>query len=379
MSTTLFDVAIVGLGPAGSALARRCAVHGLRVAAVDHRYRRPWRATLGAWEDELPGWLPDDVTAARVHAPAVHTGTVRRPDRTYAIFDGTRLREAVDPEGSTVFARRAVRVTTSAVLLEGGERIEARRVVDARGLPRSAGRREQTAYGIVVESACAAPVLEGQSAWFMDWRRDNGAAAGSRPSFLYAVPLGDGRVLVEETCLVGAPPLALGELRERLYARLRARGVRPTGREPVERVRFALHAGRARPAGAVEAFGSRAGLMHPASGFSVAESLRTADRAAAALASGGTVRDALWGPRARTVHRLRLLGSAALDVLPPDAPAGFFDAFFRLPADRQCAYLSARDRPTAVFGAMADLFARADPAARRTVVRTALSGGAVRW
>src|SRR5699024_201072 len=175
-------------------------------------------------------------------------------------------------------------LSTSAVHLDGGDRVDARTVIDARGLPRGPGRPEQTAYGIAVDAADAAPVLEGRPAWFMDWRRDNGAPAASTPSFLYAVPLGDGRVLVEETCLVGAPPVPLSALRRRLHTRLRARGLHPSGAVPVERVRFALHPARGSPAGAVQAFGSRGGAMHPASGFSVAESLRTADQAARALA-----------------------------------------------------------------------------------------------
>src|SRR5699024_5189678 len=134
----------------------------------------------------------------------------------------------------------------------------------------------------------------------------------------------------------------------RLHTRLRARGLHPSGAVPVERVRFALHPARGSPAGAVQAFGSRGGAMHPASGFSVAESLRTADQAARALACGGTVRHALWGPRARAVHRLRLLGSAPLEALPADATAPFFDAFFRMPADQPRAYLSVRERPGAL-------------------------------
>src|SRR5699024_7255129 len=140
-------------------------------------------------------------------------------------------------------------LSTSAVHLDGGDRVDARTVIDARGLPRGPGRPEQTAYGIAVDAADAAPVLEGRPAWFMDWRRDNGAPAASTPSFLYAVPLGDGRVLVEETCLVGAPPVPLSALRRRLHTRLRARGLHPSGAVPVERVRFALHRSEERRVG----------------------------------------------------------------------------------------------------------------------------------
>src|SRR3546814_10798569 len=65
-------------------------------------------------------------------------------------------------------------------------------------------------YGIVVERDRAEPILEGADAWFMDWRTDNGARHGEAPSFLYAVALDDDRILLEETCLVGRPPLEIG-------------------------------------------------------------------------------------------------------------------------------------------------------------------------
>ena len=58
------------------------------------------------------------------------------------------------------------------------------------------------------------------------------------PLFLYAAPLDPEHAPLEETCLVGWPALGLDELRRRLERRLAARGVRLTGREGVERVRF---------------------------------------------------------------------------------------------------------------------------------------------
>src|SRR5699024_10354968 len=163
----------------------------------------------------------------------------------------------------------------------------ARTVVDARGLRRGPSRPEQTAYGVVVDRARAHRLLDGERALFMDWRPDYAARAAATPggpgSFLYAVPVGDGRILLEETCLTGLPPLAVGVLRARLEARLAAHGLRLTGREPVERVRFAMSTGPcdrppfpAPPDGPL-VFGSAGGLMHTATGYSVAASLSAAD------------------------------------------------------------------------------------------------------
>ena len=45
------------------------------------------------------------------------------------------------------------------------------------------------------------------------------------PSFLYAMPLGGGRVFLEETCLVAKPAVPFAALKRRLHRRLRAMGI----------------------------------------------------------------------------------------------------------------------------------------------------------
>ncbi|WP_214407224.1 FAD-dependent oxidoreductase, partial [Pseudonocardia lacus] len=55
------DVAVVGGGPAGRALAAACGRAGLRTVLVDRAPDAPWRATYGAWAAELPADLPPAV------------------------------------------------------------------------------------------------------------------------------------------------------------------------------------------------------------------------------------------------------------------------------------------------------------------------------
>lgn len=69
-------------------------------------------------------------------------------------------------------------------------------------------------------------VLEGRTPWdrgmtLMDWR---GPVSGP-PTFLYALPLGDGRFFIEETALVTTQPLAWAQLQARLEARLAVHGL----------------------------------------------------------------------------------------------------------------------------------------------------------
>ncbi|MDQ2706969.1 MAG: lycopene cyclase family protein, partial [Actinomycetota bacterium] len=61
----MYDVLVVGAGPAGRAVAAACAEHGLDTGLLDPAPTRPWRATYGAWSDELPAELPLAVIASR--------------------------------------------------------------------------------------------------------------------------------------------------------------------------------------------------------------------------------------------------------------------------------------------------------------------------
>ncbi len=51
-------------------------------------------------------------------------------------------------------------------------------------------------------------------------------SAGEVPSFLYAMPLQDGRVFLEETCLVARPALPFAVLKRRLERRMASMGIK---------------------------------------------------------------------------------------------------------------------------------------------------------
>ncbi|MET8778055.1 lycopene cyclase family protein [Nocardia sp. NPDC004654] len=361
MAAVVTDIVVCGLGPAGRALAHRCLARGMAVTVVDPAPARPWTATYAAWADELPGWLDPAVTAATVARPTAWGARRHELDRAYVVLDTGRLQNSLDLTGAEIVAERAVRLERHGVTLASGRTLPAERVIDARGIARSPARAEQTAYGVLVDDTAAA----GIEPLFMDWRADNGAHPAAPRSFLYAVPLGGGAMLLEETCLAGRPALDTGELRTRLRHRLRARGIALHGDEPVERVRFPVQGGRP----CQRAFGAAGGFTHPATGYSVASALAAAD----AAATGAD----LWPPSARAVRALRTAGLRALLALPPaDLPA-FFDAFFDLPAPLQRAYLSGRTDLAGTVAAMRALFA-ALPTGSRIRIAAATSGIPVR-
>ncbi|CCQ16548.1 lycopene beta-cyclase [Rhodococcus sp. AW25M09] len=373
MSTFSADVAVVGLGPAGRALAHRCAAAGLEVVALDPHPLRTWTPTYSAWADELPSWLPETAVASIAPKPAVWTDHHRIIDRTYCVLDTLALQTALALDRVRVLAGTAIDVTGSRVTTSDGTIVDARHVVDARGTLDSRDLAQQTAYGIVVERQRAEPILEGSDAWFMDWRTDNGAMPGDVPSFLYAVALDADRVLLEETCLVGRPALDLGVLRTRLHHRLSHRNLEPTGNEDVERVRFSveppprsqLHTGRGGPV----LFGSRSNLMHPATGYSVAASLASADHLVERFRGGGRSRRSrpvhIW-----TVQKLRNLGLRTALSLQPEMVPQFFASFFSLPVELQRSYLSGHDDAVGTMTAMLKMFPTLPASARIAIART---------
>lgn len=345
------DLLVCGAGPAGRALAHRALSHGLSVAVIEPQPQRRWTATYAAWADELPGWLASEAVAATVDRP-VAWGTRRAVvDRPYVVFDTGRLQDSLDLTGAHIVADRVAEIVPPtrwgtrgldlpSVRLASGNVMAAGRVIDARGVGRSPARAEQTAFGVIVERD-----RWNEDMLFMDWRADNGAEVGAPPSFLYAVPLDDERVLLEETCLAGRPALDPRDLHDRLRHRLRSRGIELTGDEAIERVRFPVEGGLRK----ATAFGAAGALMHPATGYSVATALATAD----AVVRG----DSLWPAPVRAVHALRAAGLRALLALPPQDLPAFFDAFFALPVASQRAYLSGREDLPGTAAAMTSLFA----------------------
>ncbi|SDC14601.1 FAD-dependent oxidoreductase [Actinokineospora iranica] len=353
------DVVVIGAGPAGWAVADACARRGLDVLVVDRDPYAAWPATYGLWDDQRAA-LP---TGARtVQASAVRAAG-RTLARGYAVLDNASVLAAFARGPVQVRADQVVGAEFGArgatVALASGGRVACRVVVDASGARRvvSGGpplglRVEQTAYGMVLPATAVGRLVAPGEAVFMDW--------SAPPTFLYAVPLPGDRVLVEETSLARRPGLGFAELRARLAARLGS-AVAPLA---VERVRFALDIGPTPlwHRGSVP-FGAAAGMVHPATGYSVGDALATAPKVAEAIAAtrgaraaAAAARAAVWPPAARAVHVLRQRGLRALLALPPDRTPAFFDAFFALPDDLQRAYLSGREDVRGTAAAMAALF-----------------------
>lgn len=367
-----FDLAVVGLGPAGRALASRAAARGLSVLAVDPRPDAVWTPTYGIWADEL-GPLPESVVRSRVPRPELRARGRHVLGRDYLVLDNAALQQALPLEAVTVRPGRLADEEVTA--LRGGGPGRARVVVDARGArPEGTTAGDpapaQTAYGIVVDAAEAAPALDGAGALLMDWRTDwsGGDPPTGTPTFLYAIPLGDDRVLLEETCLAAAPGLPIPELKARLRRRLLSRGVRPEViEEPLEReiVRIPMRGRGQRPPSGVLAVGTAGRGGNLVTGYSVAHSLRRAEELARALVEGEEVSSA---DPAGPADVLREMGLRALLRLDVAGTLELFDAFGRLPAAAQRDFMSRDSDAPGLVSAMWGMFTRMPGSAKRALV-----------
>ncbi|MEV5837527.1 lycopene cyclase family protein [Nocardia sp. NPDC052112] len=357
-----FEVCVVGLGPTGRALAHRAVRAGLTVVAVDPRPDRLWPPTFACWIDELPEWLPPSAIAVRVPKPAVWTNAMHRIDRPYCVLSKTGLRDALPLDDATVVAGRATRVGANDVELTDGTILRAATVFDTRGLPTPRQRRAASAYGIFVDAEAAAPMVTEGEALLLDWRLTNGAGPDEPPSFLYAVPLGDGTVLFEEVSQGLRGGMPQHELRKRALSRLAAHGITLTGTESSEAAHYPLDQRPPRK-GTAQAipFGSRGGMMHPCTGYSVADSLALVDTAITALLEGRDPLADLWPWQARLTYWMRMRGLWGLGRLTAEQSAAMFDAFFNASPRGQRALLSAHDDYTALGAVLFNTVARTWP------------------
>ncbi len=395
------DVLVVGAGPAGLAMAAALCQAGLNVALLAPGLPDAlWPNTYGIWLDEIEALGLADTLAYQWPDTVVYfDDQPHRLGRTYALIDNGCLQAHLlaigERAGMRCYSGTAVtvahRANGSLVTMADGSTYEAGLVVDASGhfpvllrQPKLHDVAFQAAYGLVGRFS-APPVQAGQCV-LMDYRDEHLSAAErqSAPTFLYAMDLGEGRYFVEETSLAQSPGMKMAALQDRLERRLAGRGITAETVEHVEQCYFPMNAPLPEPHQQVVGFGAAAGLVHPASGYSVGASLRYAPRVAGAIANtlgaaGATPREAsraawavLWPPGRLRTRALYLFGLAALLGCPPAVLRQFFATFYRLPQPEWTGYLADTLPPRAVAACMLHLFVRAPARVRSSLIRSAL-------
>jgi lycopene beta-cyclase len=332
-----YDLLIAGTGPAGLALAAAAVERGLRVVVVGPAPEEPWAPTYASWADELPAEVP---VAQRWERVTARAGAVHQLERPYVRVDGEALRaKLLGRAASATFLRgRVVRVEPDAagatvhLSTDGGALSTARVAVAVTATGAPTATAWQTAHGVFAELS---GLDRGEVRW-MDFSHDfdDGEAA---PTFLYALPFADGTWLVEETALVRSPAVPHAVLERRLAARLAALGVTLHHVLRTERCTIPMDAVPV-TAGPSLAFGSAAGMVHPATGYLLARVLAAAPLVADALVDGLTrspasaleqARAVVWPAATLRRHALLRYGAGVSAQLGLAETRAFFDAFFR--------------------------------------------------
>ncbi|MDD7586577.1 MAG: lycopene cyclase family protein [Corynebacterium glucuronolyticum] len=229
-------LAVIGLGPAGLALAHRAVARGMEVTAWEpHPVPTHF---LSVFADELPRWAVD-LPSRSISAPVVYThdGTRVPLHREYRVLDNERVWKKL-----TTFPVIKESVNADAVT---AVELEADIVVDARGT------RDSYAPGMPVQVARDRYTTVPSETVFMDFRSPD------PDRFTYTIPLDDGRFLQQDTILATVTP----EQGTDVFI-------------PLVPVPYS---------GPHVPYGTRAGFIHPFTGYSVATSFRLADKTLDAL------------------------------------------------------------------------------------------------
>lgn len=391
-SLELYDVIVIGGGPAGLSLSTGLGKRGINVLCADVSLNKSWPNNYGTWIDELePLGLADctshvwEKTAAHVRAD----GRKSELNRAYARVDRIRLKERFidhcNRSGKVSIVHAAAReldVNTSEdhtiVQLEMLDeqnlnmlqKVAGRVIVDATGhslkfvqFPPGKTPGMQAAYGIECRVSEKGYPFDNNEMMLMDYRDDHMQASKedrelseNRPTFIYVMPLDQGKgrhVFFEETSLVASPAMDFDMLKERMYKRLNYYGVEVD--EVIEEEFCLIPMGGEMPnlRQRIVAFGGSAALVHPATGYMIARALKLADDAAeiisTELAQCGNadetahrIWDRIWNESRRRQRDFFNFGGEYLQRVGMKTTREFFSAFFELPKEQWSGFLSFR-------------------------------------
>ncbi|MBB4838031.1 lycopene beta-cyclase [Sphingomonas kyeonggiensis] len=338
------DVAIVGGGLAGGlialALRRRRPDVDVRIVEGGSRIGGNHLWSFFA-SDVAPAdrWLTAPLICHGWRSYDVAFPTVSRTLRTgYYSIESRRFDQVVRgdlPEQAVMTRREVAEVTPTTILLADGDRIEAKGVIDCRG-PGDLSMLDcgwQKFYGRELELRgehhLERPVVMDATVEQLDGYR-----------FLYALPFSTTGVFAEDTYYSDTPDLDPVLLGSRLDAYAEGRGWK------VDRV--VREEGGVLPVvmgGSFEAYwraggekvakaGSRAGLFHPLTSYTLPDAVRTATLVAAASDLGGAALHNLMHDFARSTwrrrHFYRMLAAMLFKAAEPEERYRVLQRFYRL-------------------------------------------------
>jgi lycopene beta-cyclase len=367
--SAMFDIILVGGGLQSALLTLALQAHQprTRIALVERQARlggnhtwcfheadledasRAWIAPLVAvrwpgYEVRFPGLqrriaggyaaITSEQLHAVIHERLTHGSPAAVADGSHGAGAVDALAEGGDPCGNALRLDCSVEaLEAQSVRLSSGETLRARLVIDARGpLPtRAASEGYQKFVGLEIETTSphgwTEPLLMDATVDQFDGFR-----------FLYVLPFGATRVLLEETFFSDTPELPIDTSRQRILAYLESAGHtaaavlrEESGVLPMP-WEFRFEAPRSSPLAA----GYRGGFFHPATGYSLPVAARLADlvarRAPETLFSDGALHK-LWHSHHRQVSFCLRLNAMLFQWFAPEDRWHIYQRFYGLPQE----------------------------------------------
>ncbi|CAK9184016.1 unnamed protein product [Ilex paraguariensis] len=371
------DLAVVGGGPAGLAVAQQVSEAGLSVCSIDPSPKLIWPNNYGVWVDEFEAMDLLDCLDTTWSGAVVYVNdqSTKNLDRPYGRVNRKQLKSKMMQKcilnGVKFHQAKVIKViheeSKSLLICNDGVTIQAAVVLDATGFSRCLVQYDkpynpgyQVAYGIVAE--VEEHPFDLNKMVFMDWRDshlNNNMELKERnrriPTFLYAMPFSSERIFLEETSLVARPGVSMEDIQERMVARLRHLGIKVKSIEEDERCVIPMGGPLPVIPQRVVGIGGTAGMVHPSTGYMVARTLAAAPIIANSIVQYfGSERSCLgnelcaevwkdlWPIERRRQREFFCFGMDILLKLDLHATRRFFDAFFDLEPRYWHGFLSSR-------------------------------------
>ena len=370
----ILDILILGSGPAALCLASELAKKNLIIKGISTKSpTEKWQNTYGIWAAELEELGLESLLSHRWSKTISFFGNGMNEKGnipTEHCYDyGLINQEAFQNEllknckGIKWLNETAKQITEknkiSEVICFSGLKLKARLVIDASGhksnfikRPAKKDVAQQAAYGIV--GKFSSPPVKKDHFVLMDFRSDhlNNEELLSSPSFLYAMDLGNETFFVEETSLASYPALSQDHLKERLFSRLKNKGIKIKDIYHEENCLFPMNSPLPYKKQFVLGFGGSASMVHPASGYMIGSLLRRAPLLAENLAiflkepnltslelatKGWKV---LWPYELTQRHKLYQYGLQRLMSFDENKLRSFFSNFFKLSTKEWVGFLT---------------------------------------